>query len=62
MRRIGRGKCIVVILSRKYLESKSCMFELTEIVEHGELRSRVFQIVLDDADIFDGTGRLGYIK
>lgn len=62
MRRIGRGKCIVVVLSKKYLESKSCMFELTEIAKLGDMRDRVFPVVLDDADIYDGVGRLRYIK
>jgi internalin A len=62
MQRIGRGKCIVVILSKEYLESKSCMFELTEIAERGEIRDRVFPIVLDDATIYEGLGRLGYIE
>ena len=62
MKRIGRGKCIVVILSRQYLESKSCMFEMTEIADRGDIRNRVFPIVLNDADIYDAIGRLRYIK
>ena len=33
MQRLGRGKCIVVVLSKAYLTSASCMFELTEIAE-----------------------------
>ena len=41
MERIGRGKCIVVVLSKKYLESKSCMFEMTEIAERGDIRTSV---------------------
>jgi GTPase SAR1 family protein len=62
MRRLGRGKCIVVVLSKKYLESKSCMFELTEIADRGEIRDRVFPIVLDDAEIYDELARVRYIK
>lgn len=62
MRRIGRGKCIVVVLSKRYLESTSCMFELTEIADRGEIRDRVFPIVLDDAGIYEGRGRLRYIR
>jgi hypothetical protein len=62
MKRIGRGKCIVVVLSKKYLESKSCMFEMTEIADRGDIRSRVFPIVLDDAGIFEAISRLRYIK
>jgi internalin A len=62
MRRIGRGKCVVVVLSKKYLESKSCMFELTEIAGRGDIRDRVFPIVLDDANVYDALGRIRYIK
>jgi Leucine-rich repeat (LRR) protein len=62
MQRIGRGKCIVVVLSKAYLESKSCMFELTEICARGDIRDRVFPVVLEDANIYDAMGRLGYIK
>lgn len=62
MRRIGLGKAIVVVLSRKYLESKNCMFELAEIAKCGELYDRVFPIVLPDAEIFDPVQRVGYVK
>ena len=62
MRRIGRGKCIVVVLSKKYLESKSCMFELAHIAERGDLRQRVFPIVLDDAEIAEAVKRVAYVK
>src|SRR2546425_9651614 len=62
MRRIGLGKCIVVVLSEKYLESKNCMFELTEIADRGDIRDRVFPIVLGDAKIYDAVSRIRYIK
>jgi len=62
MKRIGRGKGIVVVLSKRYLESKNCMFEMTEIAGNGNIRDRVFPVVLDDANIYDGIGRLHYIK
>lgn len=61
MQRIGRGKCVVVVLSKKYLESKSCMFELTQIAGRGDVRDRVFTVVLDDAKIYDAMARLDYI-
>jgi internalin A len=62
MQRIGRGNCIVAVISKRYLESKYCMFELTEIVAHGAFRDRIFPVILDDANIFDAEGRLPYIK
>ncbi|HYC91360.1 MAG TPA: COR domain-containing protein [Thermoanaerobaculia bacterium] len=62
MRRIGRGTCIVVVISRDYLQSKSCMFELTQIAERGDIRDRVFPIVLQDADLSDAVKRVAYVK
>jgi GTPase SAR1 family protein len=62
MRRIGTGKCVIVILSNEYLQSKNCMFELTEIASRPEFASRVFPIVMPDAAIFDPVSRLDYVK
>lgn len=62
MRRIGAGKCIIVILSKAYLESKNCMFELTEIANRPELASHVYPIIMQDAAIFKAVSRIGYVK
>lgn len=62
MERIGRGRCIVLVLSKHFLESKYCMFELTEIARRGDIQQRVFPIALGDANIFEGTGRLDYVR
>jgi internalin A len=62
MKRMGRSQGIVVVLSKKYLESKNCMFELTEIAARGDIRDRVFPIVMEDANIYDALGRLDYIE
>ncbi len=62
MKRIGTGKCVVIVISKEYLESPNCMFELTEIAKHGEFRDRVFPIVLSDAKLFHPVSRLKYIK
>ncbi|GMU01421.1 hypothetical protein KH5H1_55410 [Corallococcus caeni] len=62
MQRLGRGRCVVVVLSRGYLESKSCMFELMEIASANGFRERVFPVVLPDANIFNAIGVLDYVK
>jgi Leucine-rich repeat (LRR) protein len=62
MQRVGAGKCVIVILSRAYLQSKNCMYELTQIASHSEFKNRVYPVVLADAGIFDAMTRLGYIK
>ncbi|WP_107670846.1 toll/interleukin-1 receptor domain-containing protein [Cyanothece sp. BG0011] len=62
MQRIGQGKCIIVVLSDKYLKSKNCMFELIEIAKNGEFYDRIFPIVLRDARIYDDLERLDYLQ
>lgn len=62
MQRIGAGKCVIVILSKAYLESKNCMYELTRIASRPEFARRVYPIVMPDARIFDAITRVRYIK
>jgi internalin A len=62
MRRIGQGKCVVVVISEKYLKSENCMFELVEVAKAVAFRERIFPIVLPDADIYKATGRIGYVR
>jgi GTPase SAR1 family protein len=62
MRRIGAGKCVIVILGKAYLESKNCMDELTQIASRPEFARRVYPIVMPDAGIFDAITRVRYVK
>jgi len=62
MRRIGQGKCVVVVISDKYLKSENCMFEMVEIAKEPGLRERIFPIVLSDANIYKATGRVKYVR
>jgi hypothetical protein len=62
MERIGRGKCVIAVISEKYLKSPNCMFELVQIAKNGEFHDRIFPIVLVDAQIYDPLSRLKYIK
>lgn len=62
MKRIGKAKGVVVILSDKYLKSSYCMFELMKIYENKNFEDRIFPIVLGDANIFEGDGRVAYKK
>jgi GTPase SAR1 family protein len=62
MRRIGQGKCVVVVISDKYLKSENCMFEMIEIAKTPVLRERIFPIVLSDANIYKATGRIKYVR
>jgi internalin A len=62
MERIGRGKCVIAVISDKYLKSPNCMFELVQVAKNGELHDRIFPIVLADAQIYKPVARLKYIK
>ncbi len=62
MERIGRGDCVILVISDKYLRSPNCMYELVEIAENKHFQDRVFPIVLQDADIYNPVHRIQYIK
>jgi len=62
MQRIGHGKCVVVVISEKYLKSENCMYELVQIAKNGAFYDRIFPIVLNDANIYKPIQRLQYIQ
>lgn len=62
MERIGRGNCVIVVISDKYLRSPNCMFELVEIAEEKQFHDRIFPIVLADANIYDPLKRIEYVR
>lgn len=62
MERIGRGNCVIVVISDKYLRSPNCMFELVEIAEGNQFHDRIFPIVLADANIYDPLKRIEYVR
>ena len=61
MQRIGRGKCVIVVISDRYLKSPNCMYELVQIANNGEFYNRIFPVVLSDATIYDPEDRIDYI-
>ncbi|NCS23415.1 MAG: TIR domain-containing protein [Microcystis aeruginosa BS13-02] len=62
MRQIGRGKCVVAVISDRYLKSENCMFELVEIARNGDFYQRIFPIILPDARIYKDFERIDYLK
>ncbi len=62
MRQIGRGKCVVAVISDRYLKSENCMFELVEIARNGDFYQRIFPIILPDARIHKDFERIDYLK
>ena len=62
MSSIGRGKCVVVVIGKDYLESENCMFELLQIFKNDQFRDRIFPIVLPDSKIYKPLERIEYVK
>ncbi|MDV3353897.1 toll/interleukin-1 receptor domain-containing protein [Leptothoe sp. LEGE 181152] len=62
MRRIGQGKCIVAIISRDYLRSRYCMFELNEIANNRKVKERIVPIIFEDSNIYDPIAILEYVE
>lgn len=61
MEEIGRGQAVIVVISKKYLQSENCMYELTQIAANKEFYDRVFPIVLADSEIYKAVRRLEYV-
>ena len=59
---IGKGKYVIVIISDKYLKSENCMYELLEITKNGDVYSRIFPVVLNDANFYDDINRIDYLN
>lgn len=62
MTRLGRGNVVVAVLSRAYLESPNCWFELAELADNPAFRERVFPVLLPDARIHEPKFRLAVVK
>ena len=48
MNAIRAGKTVIVVLSRPYLRSKNCMYELSGIMENVDYKDRILPVVVDD--------------
>ena len=48
MNAIRAGKTVIVVLSRPYLRSKNCMYELSGIMENVNYKDRMLPVVVDD--------------
>ena len=62
MKEIGRGGCVVAVLSDKYLRSLFCMYELLEVYRNQEFHKRVCPVVLADAHVKEFKHRMSYCE
>ncbi|MEO8729852.1 MAG: TIR domain-containing protein, partial [Rhodoferax sp.] len=64
---IGRGACVVVVVSAKYMRSPDCMRELGFLWERSQrdgatFSQRVIPVVLDDAQIGSQADRIAHVR
>lgn len=53
----------VLVISKAYLESEACMFEVMELWnEYENWDDKVMYVVLGDANVYEDVGRLKYVK
>ncbi|MEM6840221.1 MAG: COR domain-containing protein [Cyanobacteria bacterium P01_C01_bin.120] len=62
MEELGRGKYVIAVIDDAYLKSENCMFELVEMLKHGDFLNRIFPIVLPDAQIYRAAKRIQYVQ
>jgi hypothetical protein len=59
---LGRGKCVVTVISEEYLKAHHCMNEITQLSKNGNLIDRIVPIVLEDAqNIYDPIQSFKYL-
>ena len=62
MQRISECEYVILVLSKRYLESYNCLYELLELTRDRSFIEKCHAFALDDADIFTEEGRLAYIR
>ncbi len=61
MQLIGKGKIIILVIGKDYLESENCMYELMQIASQGDIYERILPIYLPSTDIHKVILRAKYI-
>ena len=62
MQRLGKGKCVIAVISDKYLKSRYCMFEFTELVDGGKSQERIVPLIMEDARIYEPIDIVQYVS
>jgi hypothetical protein len=62
MNLIGKGKIIILVIGKDYLESENCLYELMQIAAQGDIYERIVPIYLPSADIHKISLRIKYIQ
>ena len=52
----------VMIISKSYLKSPNCMYEVLEVFKDAQYKDKILSVVTSDADIYNPISRANYIK
>lgn len=58
--KIDKAKYIIILISKNYLQSKSCMFEFSEISRNPNFSNKCFPLITKNSNIFSEKGRSEY--
>jgi len=62
MKRIRGIDYVIMLLSDAFLKSQNCMYEVLELYKEKDFTSKLLQVFLSDANIFNAESRLAYIQ
>jgi hypothetical protein len=62
MRKVRNSKFVVIILSKNYLDSSNCMYEIIEFVKDPDYKERIIPIIEKSANIFFPEGKVKYLQ
>lgn len=62
MKSIRNNEYAVMIISKAFLRSSNCMFEVIELLKEKKYQNKILPVVTEDANVYDPIYRAGYIQ
>ena len=62
MKKIRNADFSVIIISKDYLHSQNCMYEVLEFIKDDNFKDKILPLIRKDTEIFTSVGRSEYIK
>jgi hypothetical protein len=62
MNSIRHAEYVIMIISREYLQSKNCMYEVMEFVKNSDFKDKIIPIIASNAKIFDVHNKIEFYK
>ncbi|QNN44486.1 toll/interleukin-1 receptor domain-containing protein [Pedobacter roseus] len=62
MRSIRDTDYSILLISKDYLQSLNCMYEVTHLLKEKNVQKKILPVIIDDTSIFKPLDRIAYIK